>query len=168
MTNRPGSACESRAIGSWRRSKFLWLVDAFTRECLALAVCRSFRAQEVIAVLAGLIAQRGISAPWRSNNGPEFVAEAAQAWLQANAIGALYIVPGSPWENAYVESFRSRLRDEHLNREAFASLLAVPVLAAGGRRDNNDARPHPALDCLAPAVFTARWRAPVGAMPLRA
>jgi putative transposase len=151
-----------------RRLKFLCVVDEFTRECLALAVRRSFRAQEVTAVLAGLMALRGAPAHLRSDNGPEFVARAVQAWLKANTIGALYLAPGSPWENACVESFNSRLRDEHLNREDFTSLLEAPVLAAGWRRDDNEARPHSALEYLAPAVFAARWRAPVGAAPLPA
>jgi transposase InsO family protein len=151
-----------------RRLKFLCVVDEFTRECLALAVRRSFRAKDVIAVLAVLIAQRGVPAHLRSDNGPEFVALAVQAWLKARAIGALYIAPGSPWENAYVESFNSRLRDEHLNREEFASLLEAQVLATGWRRDYNEARPHSSLEYLAPAVFAARWRAPVGASPLPA
>jgi transposase InsO family protein len=151
-----------------RRLKFLCVVDEFTRECLALAVRRSFRAKDVMAVLAGLIAQRGVPAHLRSDNGPEFVAKAVQAWLKAHAVGPLHIAPGSPWENAYVESFNSRLRDEHLNREEFASLLEAEVLAAGWRRDYNEARPHSSLEYLAPAVFAARWRAPVGASPLPA
>jgi len=75
-----------------------------------------------------LIAQRGVPRHLRSDNGPEFVAKAVQAWLKAHAVGPLYIAPGSPWENAYVESFNSRLRDEHLNREEFASLLEAEVL----------------------------------------
>jgi len=149
-----------------RRLRFLCVVDEFTRECLALEVRRSFRAQDVIVVLAGLIALRGAPVHLRSDNGPEFVAQAVQAWLKANAIGALYIAPGSPWENAYVESFNSRLRDEHLNREEFASHLEAQVLTAGWRRDYNEARPHSSLGYLAPAVFAARWRAPVGASPL--
>ena len=96
------------------------------------------------------------------------MAQAVQAWLKAHAVGPLYITPGSPWENAYVESFNSRLRDEHLNREVFASLLEAEVMAAGWRRDYNEARPHSSLEYLAPAVFAARWRAPVGASPLPA
>lgn len=151
-----------------RRLKFLCVVDEFTRECLALEVRRSFRAKEVIVVLGGLIAQRGSPAHLRSDNGPEFVALAGQAWLKANAVGPLYIAPGSPWANAYVASFNSRLRDEHLNREEFASLLEAQVLAAEWRRDYNEARPHSSLEYLAPAVFAARWRAPVGASPLPA
>ncbi len=125
---------------------------------------RSFRAQDVIAVLAGLIGQRGVPAHLRSDNGPEFVAKVVQAWLKGNAIGALYR-GGSPWENAYVESFNTLLRDEHLNREEFASLLDMEVLAAGWRRDYNEARPHSSLDNLAPAVFAARWRASRGYAP---
>lgn len=149
-----------------RRLKLLCVVDEFTRECLALEVRRSFRAKDVIAVLMALIALRGAPVHLRSDNGPEFVAQAVQAWLKAQAVGPLYIAPGSPWENAYVESFNSRLRDEHLNREAFASLLEAQVLTAGWRRDYNEARPHSSLEYLAPAVFAARWRAPVGATPL--
>jgi putative transposase len=151
-----------------RRLRFLCVVDEFTRECLALEVRRSFPASAVLVVLAGLIAQRGVPAHLRSDNGPEFVARAVQAWLRAQAIGPLYIAPGSPWENAYVESFNSRLRDEHLNREEFASLLEAQVLSAGWRRDYNEARGHSALGYLAPTVFAARWRAPVGAPPLPA
>jgi transposase InsO family protein len=151
-----------------RRLKFLCVVDEFTRECLALKVRRSFRAKEVIAVLAALIALRGAPEHLRSDNGPEFVAKAVQTWLKAHAVGPLYISPGSPWQNAYVESFNSRLRDEHLNREEFASLLEAQVLAAGWRRDYNEARPHSSLEYLAPAVFAARWRASVGATPLPA
>jgi transposase InsO family protein len=151
-----------------RRLKLLCVVDEFTRECLALEVRRSFRAQEVIGVLTGLIGRRGVPGHLRSDNGPEFVAKAVQGWLKARCIGALYIEPGSPWENAYVESFNSRLRDEHLNREEFASLLEAQVLTAGWRRDYNEARPHSSLEYLAPAVFAARWRAPVGAPPLPA
>ena len=151
-----------------RRLKYLCVVDECTRECLALAVRRSFRAKEVLAVLAGLIAQRGAPAHLRSDNGPEFVAKAVQAWLKEQNVGPLYIAPGSPWENAYVESFNSRLRDEHLNREEFASLLEAQVLATAWRRDYNEARPHSSLGYLAPTVFAARWRAPVGDPPLPA
>ncbi len=83
-----------------RRLRYLCVVDEFTRECLALEVRRQFPAGAVIAVLAGLIAWRGAPAHLRSDNGPEFVARAVQAWLQAQAIGPLYIAPGSPWGNA--------------------------------------------------------------------
>jgi putative transposase len=117
-------------------------VDEFTRECLALEVRPSFRAQEVIGVLPELVGRRVVPAHLRSDNGPEFVAKAVEAWLEARAIGALHIQPGSPWENAYVDSFNSRVRDEHLNREGFASLLEAQVPTAGWRQDYNEARPH--------------------------
>jgi transposase InsO family protein len=84
----------------------------------------------------------------RSDNEPEFVAVAVQAWLQAKMIGALYIAPGSPRENAYVKSFNSRLRDQHLNREVFVSLLEAEVLATEWRQDYNAARLHSSLGCL--------------------
>jgi len=172
VTTRPNEVWSydfvSDQTSDGRRLKFLCVVDEFTRECLALVVRRSFRAQDVIGVLAELMAQRGCPAHLRSDNGPELVAQAVQAWLKANAIGALYIAPGSPWENAYGESFNSRLRDEHLDREEFASLLEAQVLAAGWRRDDNEARPPSALAYLAPAVFAARGRASVGATLLPA
>ena len=151
-----------------RRLRYLCVIDEFTRECLVLEVRRSFRAQDVIAVLAAQVARRGAPTHLRSDNGPEFVARAVQAWLKAHAVGPLHIAPGSPWENAHVESFNSRLRDEHLNLEEFASLLEAQVLSAGWRLDYNEARPHSSLESLAPAVFAARWRAPVGATPLPA
>jgi transposase InsO family protein len=156
----PRKPCKKRRLGTSEngsqrrvatRPNEVWSYDF-------VEVRRSFRAKEVMAVLAGSIARRGVPAHLRSDNGPEFVAKAVQAWLQANAIGALYIAPGSPWENASVESFNSRLRDEHLNREEFACLLEAQVLAAGWRRDYDEARPHSALEYLAPAAFAARWR----------
>jgi transposase InsO family protein len=128
----------------------------------------SFRAQEVIGVLTGLIGRRVVLAHMRSDSGPEFVAKAVQGCLKARCIGALYIEPGIPWENAYVDSFNSRLRDEHMNREEFAWLLEAQVLTAGWRREYKEARPHSSLEYLAPAVFAAHWRAPVGAPPLPA
>ncbi|HPY30160.1 MAG TPA: integrase core domain-containing protein [Verrucomicrobiota bacterium] len=151
-----------------RRLKFLCVVDELTREGLALAGRRRFRAKDGIGVLAELIAQRGVPAHLRSDNGPEFVALAVPAWLKANAIGARYIAPGSLWANAYVASFHRRWRDEPLNREEFVSRLEAEVLATDWRRDDNEARPHSSLAYLAPTMFAARWRASAGATPLPA
>jgi putative transposase len=101
----------------------------------------------------------------RSHNlGP--VALALQGWLRAKGVKTLYITPGSPWENAYCESFHSRLRDEFLNREEFATELEARVLSAEWRRDYNEARPHSALGGQTPAEFAARCHVPVGAAPL--
>jgi putative transposase len=149
-----------------RRLKLLCVVDEFTRECLAIHVARNIGALEVIAVLEGLVKERGAPKHLRSDNGPEFIAGAVRRWLESQGIGTLYIEPGSPWENAYCESFNGRLRDGLLNREEFASELEAKVLSAEWRRNYNERRPHSALGDLTPSEFAARWRAPVGATPL--
>jgi transposase InsO family protein len=151
-----------------RRLKILCVVDEYTRECLALLVARRIRADEVIGQLELLVKRHGAPKHLRSDNGPEFVAKAVRVWLEKAGIGTLYIEPGSPWENAYCESFNSRLRDELLNRELFVSVQEAQVLSAEWRRDYNDARPHSALGDQTPAEFASRWRAPVGATPLPA
>jgi len=142
-----------------RRLKFLCVVDEFTRECLAIEVARRITALGVVAVLAALVKERGAPKHMRSDNGPEFIAGAVRRWLESQGIAALYIEPGSPWENAYCESFNSRLRDGLLNREEFASALEAKVLTAEWRRNYNERRPHSALGDLTPAEYAARWRA---------
>jgi putative transposase len=106
-----------------RRLKMMPVVDEHTRECLSIEVERSITAEDVIGTLARLFRQRGAPAFIRSDNGPEFVAAALKRWLEASGVGTLYIEPGSPWENAYTESFIGRLGDELLKREAFTSLV---------------------------------------------
>jgi len=149
-----------------RRLKILVVVDEYTRECLALEMGRRLGSEAVIGVLRRLVAERGTPGHLRSDNGPEFVAKAVQRWVAAKGIQTLYITPGSPWENAYCESFNSRFRDEFLNLEVFTSVLEAKVLCAEWRRDYNEARPHSALGDQAPAEFASRWRATVGATPL--
>ncbi len=151
-----------------RRLKILVVVDEYTRECLALEVGRRLGSEAVVAVLERLVGERGAPGHVRSDNGPEFVAKVVQCWVAARGIQTLYISPGSPWENAYCESFNSRFRDEFLNLEVFTSVLEAKVLSAWWRRDYNEARPHSALGDQTPAEFAARWRAPVGATPLPA
>ena len=112
-------------------------------------------AREVIAVLAALIAKRQSPSLLRSENGPEFIAHAIQDWLAATGIDTAYIAPGSPWENAYVESFHSRLRDEFLDRELFASLPEAKLLAIEYRAGYNQHRPHSSLGYLTPVEFAA-------------
>lgn len=99
-----------------RRLKMMPVVDEHTRECLSIEVERSITAEDVIGTLARLFRQRGAPAFIRSDNGPEFVAAALKRWLEASGVGTLYIEPGSPWENAYTESFIGRLGDELLRR----------------------------------------------------
>jgi putative transposase len=103
--------------------------------------------------LAKAAAQRGMPEHLRSDNGPEFIADAVKRWLAQEGTQTLYIEPGSPWENAYSESFNSRLRDELLNGELFSSLKEAVVLLEQLRRAYNEERPHSSLGYVAPAAF---------------
>ena len=138
-----------------RRLKMMPIVDEYSRECLALETERSITAAEVVEVLDRLFSERGEPAYIRSDNGPEFVAEAIKRWLESSGVKTLYIEPGAPWENAYSETFISRLRDELLNREVFANLKEAQVLAEDYRDHYNHHRPHGSLGYLTPAEFTA-------------
>lgn len=143
-----------------RRLKILVVEDEFTRECLAVEVRRSFRACDVQAVLARLIGERGVPAHLRSDNGPEFIAQALQTWLAEQGLATLYIKPGSPWQNAFAESLNNRVRDELLNVELFASLVEAQVLAAEWRERYNRVHPHSGLGMKSPAAFAGSWPAP--------
>jgi putative transposase len=102
-----------------QKLRLLTIVDEFTRECVAIEVAGSFNARQVIGVLEILIAQQGAPRFLRSDNGPEFMAQALQRWLADKGIGTFYIQPGSPWQNAYAETFNGKFRDECLNMELF-------------------------------------------------
>jgi putative transposase len=141
-----------------RRLKLLPVVDEFTRECLAIEVERHFTAADVVATLKYLFELRGAPRFVRSDNGPEFIADAVKAWLGHSGCGTLYIEPGSPWENAYVESFNGKLEDELLNREQFGTLKEAKVLVEDHRLDYNHRRPHSSLNYLTPAAFAASHR----------
>jgi putative transposase len=139
-----------------RRLKVMPIVDEYSRECLALEMERSITAEDVVEVLDMLFTERGEPAYIRSENGPEeFIAEAIKGWLAASGVQTLYIEPGAPWENAYSETFISRLRDELLDREVFANLKEAKVLAKDYRDHYNQQRPHGALGYLTPAEFAA-------------
>lgn len=140
-----------------RALKWLGVVDEFTRENLVLEVGRGFTAQAVVEQVAGVIARRGAPAHIRSDNGPEFIATALRRWMEEQAVGALYIEPGSPWENPYIESFNGKLKDELIKGELFTSLLEAQVLTAQWREDYNRRRPHSALGYLTPEQFARRW-----------
>jgi putative transposase len=152
-----------------RPLKWLSIVDEFTRECLALEVRRSFKSGDVTDVLKELLLIRGVPEHIRSDNGPEFIAQAINAWLGMAKVRTLYIEPGSPWENGYAESFHSRVRDELLNSELFTCLAEAKMLSTQWRLEYNHRRPHSSLGYVAPAVFAAsRAGAAVGATPLPA
>jgi putative transposase len=138
-----------------RRLKVMPVVDEYSRECLALEVERSITAAEVVKTLNRLFAERGEPAYIRSDNGPEFIAKAIKRWLASSGVETLYIEPGAPWENAYSETFISRLRDELLNREVFANLKEAKILAEDYRSHYNHYRPHGALGYLTPMEFAA-------------
>jgi len=144
-----------------RRLKWLPVLDEYSRECLALEVGYSMTAQDVVATLQRLVAQRGAPTYIRSDNGPEFVATAVKDWLQKAGIGTLYIEPGAPWQNAYSESFNSRFRDEFLNLELFGNQLEAKVLGKEHQQKYNHQRPHSALGNLTPVEFAARCHAPL-------
>lgn len=149
-----------------RSIKWLSVVDEYTRECLALEVERSMTAGDVVDVLIDLTAVRGVPAHIRSDNGPEFIAAAIRRWLAAAKVAALYIEPGSPWENGYAESFHSKLRDELLNAEAFETLAMAKALGMSWRLEYNHRRPHSSLGYRTPAAFAASLApAPVAALP---
>ena len=147
-----------------RPLKLLPIEDEYTRECLALDVARSITANDVIHTLTRLFAERGAPRFLRSDNGPEFIAQALQDWLPRAGVQTLYIAPGAPWENAYGESLNSRLRDELLNGELFTSVLEAQVITEDYRQEYNHRRPHSALDYQTPAAFAGRCRS-LGALP---
>jgi len=148
--------------------KLFPIVDEFTRECLALEVDRRFRSDDILGVLEYLFLVRGAPRFIRSDNGPEFIAAKVRRWLSDQGVGTLFIEPGSPWENAYIESFNSRLRDEALNRELFTSLAEARVVLEDHRLDYNHRRPHSSLGYETPAGFAARRREDNSAPALRA
>ena len=131
--------------------RLLTVVDEYTRECLAIHVGRSLRSPHVIECLGGLMVQRGVPEHLRSDNGPEFTAGAVRLWPQGVGATTLFITPGSPWENGYVESFNGKLRDELLDRELFDTLWEVQVLTEQWRHEYNHQRPHSALGYRPPA-----------------
>ena len=134
-----------------RAVRMLTLLDEYTRECLAIKAGRHFRAQDVLACLGEQFVQKGVPDHIRSDNGPEFTATAVRDWLRRVGSRTLFIEPGSPWENGYIESFNGKLRDELLNREVFYTLKEVEVVTEQWRREYNQFRPHSALGYRPPA-----------------
>lgn len=136
-----------------QRLKILTLTDEFTRESLAIEVATTIRAARVVRILAQVFQQHGVPAYLRSDNGPEFVAHAVQRWLAVQQVHTAYIEPGSPWQNAYGESFNGRLRDECLMLEWFRNLAEAKVVIELWRRHYNADRPHSSLGYQTPQEF---------------
>jgi putative transposase len=137
--------------------KLLNIIDEFTRECLAIEVARSITSDQLVAVLERLAAERGAPAYLRMDNGPELIAFALADWCRFSRTDSVFIDPGSPWQNPWVESFNGRLRDEFLNGCQFGSLLEAKVLLEDWRIEYNCERPHSALGMLSPAEFAQAW-----------
>jgi putative transposase len=133
-----------------RAIRMLTLIDEHTRECLAIDVARNLKSEDVLERLSDLFVRRGVPAYIRSDNGSEFTATAVRQWLERVGVKTLFIEPGSPWENGYVESFNGKLRDELLAREQFDTLLEAKVLIERWRRHYNTVRPHSSLGYRAP------------------
>lgn len=146
-----------------RPLRILAIVDEYTRECLSLDVARRLRSDDILARLAQLFVERGPPTYLRSDNGPEFTATVVREWLHRVGVTTLFIAPGSPWENGYVESFNGKLRDECLNRERFDTLLEAQILIEGWRREYNQIRPHSALGYRPPAPESQEIRPPLPA-----
>jgi transposase InsO family protein len=134
-----------------RAFRILNIIDEYTRECLAILVKRHITSQDVIDQLFQLIIFRGIPEHIRSDNGSEFTAKAIRKWLSSVGVKTLFIEPGSPWENGYIESFNGKLRDELLNREIFTTLIEARVLIEQWKREYNQVRPHSSLGYRPPA-----------------
>jgi len=148
--------------------RILTILDEHTRECHVLRVERALRAQDVLTWLEKAIEQQGAPEYLRSDNGSEFIAKIVQRWLAENHIKTIYIEPGSPWQNGFVESFHGRFRDECLNREQLWTLTEARVVIGDYRCEYNQHRPHSRLGYLSPAWFAAQLSpspAPVGLRP---
>jgi len=134
--------------------KCLSLVDEYTRECLALDVAESVTGSDVRRLLARVIGRRGTPTRIRSDNGSEFICQAVRDWLPAKGARPIPVAPASPWENGFIESFHSRLRDEFLNCEEFESVADAKAKAAWWRREYNRIRPHSGLGYKTPQMFS--------------
>ena len=134
-----------------RSFRILTILDEYSRECLAMKVDRHISSQDVIDQLYELFLLRGVPKYIRSDNGPEFTAKKIRDWLTELGVKTLFIEPGSPWENGYIESFNGKLRDELLNREIFTTLIEAKILIEQWRWEYNHVRPHSALRYRPPA-----------------
>ncbi len=138
---------------SGQKLKLLTVIDEFTRESLCVETRTSIKSRAVIEVLERLRRERGAPAYLRSDNGSEFAASRVKKWLACAGTQTLYIEPGSPWQNAFGESFNGRLRDECLNVEWFNNLWEPKVVVERWRRHYNEERPHSSLKYQTPVEF---------------
>jgi putative transposase len=152
-----------------RAVKLLYVIDEFTREALAMKAERRIDADKVVEVLERIVSEQGRRPEFvRCDNGPEMTSAALRDWCRFSRTGAAFIEPGSPWENPFVESFNSRVRDELLAVEVFSCLAEVKVMIEDFRVDYNRCRPHRAHAMMTPAAFAASVRDPSRLSPATA
>ena len=133
--------------------KMMTLIDEYTRKCLDIRVARRLTSTDVLSVLSEAIEEEGTPSYIRSDNGSEFIAHQVQQWLSDKNIKAIYIDPGSPWQNGFIESFHNRLRDECLNREVLLSVAEAQVVIEQWRQTYNNEHPHSRLGFKSPQEF---------------
>jgi putative transposase len=144
------------AAESGRKFRVLSVLDVYTRECLALEVETSFASRRVTRELEKIVAQRGAPEAIRCDNGPEFTSRHILAWAMERKIELVHIEPGRPVQNAYVESFHGKLRDECLNASWFGNLFEARMKIGAWKEDYNEERPHSSLGYLPPREFARR------------
>lgn len=145
-------------LANGRRIKTLTVVDDCSKEAVSIVVDTSIPALYVTRVLDQVVAERRLPKVIRTDNGPEFAGRTMQDWAARRGVELRFIQPGKPVQNAYIESFNSRLRDECLSQHWFASLSHMRSVIDAWRTDYNHHRPHSALQYVPPAVFAARCR----------
>jgi transposase InsO family protein len=138
-------------LADGRPFRTLNIIDEWTRECLSITVGYQITAQDVLNQLYSLFIMRGVPDHIRSDNGSEFTAKAVREWLAKVGVKTLFIEPGSPWENGYIESFNGKFRNELLSREVFTTLREAKILIEMWRREYNHVRPHSSLGYRPPA-----------------
>jgi putative transposase len=143
----------SDSIVTGRRFRALTIVDDYSRECPAIEVDTSLGGARVVNVLERLAEVRGLPEIITVDNGPEFIGKALDAWAYQKGVKLNYINPGKPIENAYIESFNGRFRDECLNTNWFLSLKQARQIIESWREDYNQVRPHSSLDNLTPTEY---------------
>jgi len=147
------------SLADGRTFRTLNIVDDFSREAPAIIVDQSLPGARVVRELEALVSERGVPGMIVMDNGPEFTGKALDAWAYRRGVKLHFIRPGKPVENAYVESFNGKFRDECLNEHWFTSLAHARDVIEGWRKDYNEVRPHSSLDNDTPAAFAQRAQA---------
>ena len=147
----------SDSLYNGRRFRVLTVVDDFSRECPALEADHSLTGQRVTRVLDRIALLRGLPEVITVDNGPEFISKALDLWAFENKVRLRFIQPGKPVQNAYIESFNGRFREECLNDNVFVSLSGARIIIEAWRQDYNTARPHSSLSDMTPEEFSSQF-----------